>query len=186
MVKKYTFKYDWFIGNISVFEKYLSAYIEKPCHFLEIGTYEGRSTTWLLDNILTHTNAHIDCIDMWIQDVLFDNLDKTGVRNKVTFHQGSSTKVLKTFEFEEFDFIYIDGCHNAINVLEDAVLSFRLLRNNGIMAFDDYLWNSQYNGEEYSDGTNPKPAIDAFLSIYGHKIKLLYKEYQVWIQKVSN
>lgn len=99
----------------------------------------------------------------------------------MTFHQGSSTKVLRTFEFEEFDFIYIDGSHNAIDVLEDAVLSFRLLKNNGIIAFDDYLWND----EQYSDGTYPKLAIDAFISIYDHKIKLLYKEYQVWIQKIS-
>lgn len=68
MVEKYTFKYDWFSANIFLFEKYLSAYAGQPCHFLEIGTYEGRATTWLLDNILTHTNAQIDCIDMWLQD----------------------------------------------------------------------------------------------------------------------
>ncbi|NMG08318.1 class I SAM-dependent methyltransferase [Brasilonema sp. UFV-L1] len=182
MVNKYTFKDDWFSRSTFLFEKYLSAYVGQPCHFLEIGTHEGRATTWLLDNILTHTHAQIDCIDVCILDVLSDNLDKTGVRNKVTLHQGSSTKVLRTFQFEEFDFIYIDGSHSAVDVLEDAVLSFRLLKNNGIIAFDDYPWNDA----RYSDGTFPKPAIDAFLSIYDHKIKLLHKEYQVWIQKVSN
>ena len=30
---------------------------------------------------------------------------------------------------------------------------------------------------------NPKPAIDAFLEIYGDKINILYKGYQVIIQK---
>ena len=181
MTNQYKFQNDWFSWNIPIFEKYLSHYIGQPCHFLEIGTHEGRATTWLLDNILTHSLARIDSIDKFIQDVLFENLEKTGSQNKITIHQNTSNKVLRTFPLEEFDFIYIDGSHNVINVLEDAVLSFSLLKVGGIMAFDDYLWNDLQN----SDGTYPKPAIYAFLLIYHHKINLLYKDYQVWIQKKS-
>jgi predicted O-methyltransferase YrrM len=42
-----------------------------------------------------------------------------------------------------FDFIYVDGSHQAPDVLCDALLSFRLLKNNGVIAFDDYLWQEQ-------------------------------------------
>jgi hypothetical protein len=135
----------------------------------------------LLDNILIHPDARIDLIDPYIQDVLNENLEKTGGIDKITVHQDFSNKVLRTFPFEKFDFIYIDGSHNVINVLEDAVLSFPLLKAGGILAFDDYLWNDP----RYGDGTYPKPAIDDFLMIYKHKINLLYKSYQVWIQKKS-
>jgi hypothetical protein len=33
-----------------------------------------------------------------------------------------------------------DGSHRARDVLEDAVLSWPLLKVGGIMLFDDYLW----------------------------------------------
>jgi hypothetical protein len=63
-------------------------------------------------------------------------------------------------------------------VLEDAVLSFRLLRRGGIMGFDDFKWKDQ----AFPDAT-PKLAINAFLRIYGRKITVLMKSYQVWIRK---
>jgi len=63
-------------------------------------------------------------------------------------------------------------------VLEDAVLSFRLLKRNGIMAFDDFKWKDRAS----PDGT-PKLAINAFLRIYRRKITVLMKDYQVWIRK---
>jgi predicted O-methyltransferase YrrM len=176
----YTFEYDWFSGNIPIFEKHLSRYKGEPCRFLEIGSHEGRSATWLLDNVLTHPAAHLNAIDLVIQNVLVGNLQKSG-GDKTTLHEGVSCKLLRTFTFESFDFVYVDGSHTAIDVLEDAVLSFRLLKNGGIMAFDDYLWHE----ERHSDGTYPKAAIDAFLSVYGHRFRLLEKGFQVWIQKVA-
>jgi hypothetical protein len=64
-----------------------------------------------------------------------------------------------------FDFIYVDGSHQAPDVLADAFLSFRLLRENGVIAFDDYLWQ-----EALPDGIDsircPKLAIDAFTNIH--------------------
>ena len=30
---------------------------------LEIGSFEGRSAIWLLENILTHSNSHLTCVD---------------------------------------------------------------------------------------------------------------------------
>ena len=39
-----------------------------------------------------------------------------------------------------FDLVFVDGSHQATDVLTDAVISFQLLRLGGLMIFDDYLW----------------------------------------------
>ena len=41
---------------------------------------------------------------------------------------------------ERFDFVYVDGSHQAPDVLVDAVLSALLLRKGGLLVFDDYFW----------------------------------------------
>ena len=68
-----------------------------------------------------------------------------------------------------FDIIYIDGSHQAPDVLTDAVMAFPLLRVGGIMAFDDYLWAVEAKGEE-NPLFMPKPAIDAFANLFMRKI----------------
>ena len=90
--------------------------------------------------------------------------------------------VLRTLPLDSYDFAYIDGCHATINVLEDAVLAFPLLKAGAIIAFDDYLWDDP----KWNQEGQPKEAIDAFLSIYASKIELLHREYQVWVRKRSH
>ena len=38
-----------------------------------------------------------------------------------------------------FDFVYIDGSHNGIDVYNDAKASFEILNNNGVIFFDDII-----------------------------------------------
>src|SRR3989344_7436900 len=46
---------DWFSRHIPLWEKRLAEFRGQPAvHFLEIGSWEGRSAGWLLTNILTH------------------------------------------------------------------------------------------------------------------------------------
>ncbi len=75
-----------------------------------------------------------------------------------------------------FAFVYIDGCHEGANVLDDAVLSFWLLRPGGLLCFDDYLWQNDRRGHL------PREAIDAFLGLYDLQIEVLERGYQVWGQ----
>ena len=79
----------------------------------------------------------------------------------------------------KFDFIYIDGSHKACDVLADAVLSWNLLKADGIMILDDYEWD--YFEEEYN---NPRIAIDSFLKSYQNQIELIYKHFQAVVKKV--
>jgi len=171
------FTHDWFSVYIPLFERFLSGLKGRPCRLLEIGTLEGRSAIWMAENIATHKSSSVETIDAYEHPKLRSNLAVTN--GKVTFHLGLSAKVLRTLPFDAYDFIYIDGCHWTINVLEDAVLAFRLLKVGGVMAFDDYLWDDpQWN----QDG-QPKEAVDAFLAVYSGKIDVLHHEHQVWIRK---
>ena len=53
----YTFTADWFSGNIASFWKHLKTLRGTPCSILEIGCFEGRASTWLLQNIATSPDS---------------------------------------------------------------------------------------------------------------------------------
>ena len=147
---------------------------------LEVGSFEGRSAIWTLQNILTDDQSTITCIDIWNRSEIekrFDsNILKTDQSNKVIKIKSASYKALRQLPLFQYDFIYIDGSHEGYNVLEDAVLCFRLLKQNGILIFDDYLWEGKAT-------IYPKPAIDAFLQMYQRHIKVLHCDWQIICQK---
>lgn len=179
MSLSYDFSHDWFSSNIPLFERFLTPLKGQPCRLLEIGTHEGRCATWLVDNIASHPTSLLETIDAFENENVRSNLAATGQPNRAIFHLGASAEVLRRLSFDTYDFIYIDGCHSAVNVLEDAVHAFRLLKTGAIMAFDDYLWDHPKANQH---GT-PKKAIDAFLKVCSHEIELLHRGYQVWIRR---
>lgn len=173
------FSIDWFSNNITKWTKYLDAFKSKPVHFLEIGSFEGKSALWLLENILTHKHSTLTCIDNFsyknTEQKLKNNLRE--YKDKVTILKGDSSDVLKTLKNNSYDFIYIDANRHSQHVLEDAVLSFILLKPEGIIIFDDYTNNKEH------DNNCPKPGIDSFLDIYADKIKILHSRWQVILMK---
>jgi len=189
MERKFT--YDWFLNHGSIWIKYIDKLIGKEnLNFLEIGSFEGRSALWLLDNILTHQSSKITCLDLFPKVLLGkDNskqkqifLDNTKeYTDKIILIDGVSQVNLRKLKVGFYDFVYIDGSHLAPDVLEDAVLSFRLIKKGGIIIFDDYLW-----GEGKATIDKPKIAVDSFLSVYSNRCKVLYKGYQVIIEKTGD
>lgn len=192
------FKYDWFTGNIPGLTKVLERFKGKEhVRALEIGPFEGRSTVWFLENILTHGSSTIQCIDHFEggKDHEHFGVDISGAEarfaentrsfyGQVRLLKRPSWKALRMLtcmeNFEYFDFVYIDGSHLAQDVMEDAVLAWRMMKPTGsIIIFDDYLWK---NMPEPLD--NPGPGIDAFLSIYKGKYKELMRGYQIAIEKL--
>jgi predicted O-methyltransferase YrrM len=196
------FTADWHSHNIPHWRRILEPYRGQPgVRALEIGSFEGRSTVWLLENILTHETAQIDCIDTFEGSVehMGMGLDLRGLlgrfldniepyKEKVRWIRGQSQWVLRAdrwtlgrFAPGEYDFIYVDGSHKAADVLEDAVLSFRLLKVGGLMIFDDYIWN----GGGPTEFDNPKRGIEAFYIAYGNQLKPEHVSYQAIFQKVD-
>jgi hypothetical protein len=200
----YIFTVDWFSPHILLWGNYLNHYKGKPnLRFLEIGSYQGRAAVWLLENILTHNSSSITCIDTFEGSVEHHEHFKDDIKNLFeTFSHnmsrfGDKVKVMKNRsqvalkhlsicganlnkgDDGQFDFVYIDGDHRASSVMEDAVLSLPLLKQGGLMIFDDYLWTCSKK-----DIDDPKPAIDAFIHLYADKIKVLFINQQVIIRKL--
>lgn len=170
---------DWTSSRVKLWRKVLAKYVGKPqVKALEIGTFEGRTAVWFLDEILTGDGAELTCVDPWATnegEAVFDaNASKYGGRiHKV---KESSLQFLarevSQAHVEQFDFIYIDGDHHAAACLTDAALAWRLLKRSGILAFDDC-------GEDFTrryQGKFPVPrvAADAFLCCFAGEFVLLH------------
>ncbi len=127
---------------------------------LEIGSFEGRSAVWFLENVLTHPSAEMVCIDTFqFGEARFDhNIHISGFAEKVQKLKGSSEELLLSLPLESFDLIYVDGDHHAANVLMDGVLSWYRLKPGGAMIFDDD-WMDRL------PDSRPRMAIDLFLQL---------------------
>jgi predicted O-methyltransferase YrrM len=192
---KYRFTVDFFSGYDALGKQILGHLAGRPnLRFVEVGSLEGYSACWLLENILTHASSELTCIDtfeyssgdrVWFDQCIdsqsmnvsdrFDyNILHTGAAEKVKKCVGRSQTVLRTLPCMESDFVYVDGSHHPKDVIQDAVLSWGLLRLGGIIAFDDYGWTSP-------GGFTPKTAIDAFLQLFEGDYRMIEKGHQVFL-----
>jgi glycosyltransferase involved in cell wall biosynthesis/predicted O-methyltransferase YrrM len=200
LAKGYQFTQDWFSINLPVWQQYLQRFVNMPdLRALEIGSWEGRSTCWLIDHILTHPSARISCIDTFegsvehritcdqiivetIEKRFNFNITKTGHLEKVRTIVGKSQTVLRSLIPNSYHFVYIDGSHVASDVLEDALLSWGLVKCGGMMIFDDY----GFSFPQGIDENPPRVAIDAFMTVFATKISVLHRGYQVLLEKIAD
>jgi predicted O-methyltransferase YrrM len=180
---EYLFSTDWVSKAVPLWTRYLGQFRGlENVHLLEIGSSEGRSAIWFLDNVLTHPTSSITCVDVFTSrkaEVRFDhNIKISGLSNKVTKIKGKSQEVLKLLKESSYDIIYIDGSHRAVDVHTDALLSWALLKPGGIIIFDDYYWKPEKPPE-----ARPQMAIDTFLNDFQSQIEILYKGYQVIVKR---
>lgn len=140
------FSENWFEHNIPHWQRWLGDFRGRSgLRALEIGSFEGRSTLWLCENILTADDCRIDCVDLFAPDPVYGDYHARFRRNtaahahKIVEHAGDSFNALRKVE-GAFDIIYIDGWHSAFGAMADGVMSWPLLKVGGVMIFDDYLW----------------------------------------------
>ena len=203
---RYQFSNNWFGGNIQSWDRILTEL--KPSRVLEVGSYEGRSACYLIERISATRVIEIHCVDTWQGGIENDPASMPAVESRfdenisvassLSVHKPSITKhrrpsylalahLVATRYSEQFDLIYVDGSHQAPDVLSDAVLCFYLLRVGGVIIFDDYLWHMEPVGRQ--DPLNmPKIAIDSFLNIFQRKIQILpgFPLSQIYGLKTSN
>lgn len=187
------FHNDWFTPNIPFLTEMLSGLKGKPnLSALEIGCFDGRSTTWFMDNVLTGDGCSIDCIDHFLgaRDIVNVPMELTEARfrknmepygGRVRLFCCESSRALRKLDLGFKDFIYVDGSHTARDTLSDAVLSWELLKTGGIMVFDDYGW-----GQEREPWDRPCTAINAFMACYSREMELIKSGYQVALRKQHN
>jgi len=186
---------DGFTMHITNWLTFLSKFANVPnLQFLEIGTGNGRSSVWTFENILTHPSSKLITVDITEnlhykkgakfkgmeleEDILVSvrqNLQPYIDQNKCEYVLEDSKLFLKKFNptMEKIlDFVYIDGCHEPDHIIYESCLCFEMLKPGGYLLFDDYGWG------------NCRYGIESFLLCYQSKIKVLYKDWQVLVEKL--
>lgn len=180
---------DGFFGS-NFFEKWIPNWNNILGHLvgqpnvvgIEIGCLHGDCTVFCADTIVTGVGSIHYAIDINTNEYLENNISPYIGKN-VKFIKGRSYDVLRTSFTENIaDYVYIDGSHLAIDVLNDAVLAWPILKPGGIIIFDDYGWGAHTT----DDKQKPKLGIDAFLSAYSGHYKIIDKiGWQVYLTKLE-
>jgi len=180
--KNYQFTQDWFTHNIPIWKRHLQQFTGiADFQVVEIGSFQGMSACWLLDNILTHPTAKITCIDLYFQQDFKGNIAQTGVAEKVIELEGYSQDLLVNLDSEFYDIAYVDGCHKPTSALQDAILSWRLVKVGGLMIFDDYEFTFPDSPEQ-----DTKIGINVFLEMFASQLEVVHKGYQLIVKKIDN
>jgi SAM-dependent methyltransferase len=189
----YTFTHDYFSGHIPQWREWFAGPIDRnPIEILEIGSWQGGSTLWLLDHVLAVRGGHLTCVDTWegssehtflaslqlsIEELFDLNVSLTGLQEKVSKIRGASQEVLPGLQPASYDLIYIDGAHESRYVIQDAIQAHRLVRPGGFLLFDDY----HYSFPDSSQDT--RRAIDFFISCFASQYEVIGKNSQVLIRR---
>lgn len=205
-MKSIEFTTDWFVPHVNSWRALIPQYC--PRKILEIGSFEGRSTCFLIDELASpEAPLEIHCVDTWGGGREHAEINMTAVESRfdsnialtIQAHPGASirlrkrkglsieklSEVIAEGHVGSFDMVYVDGSHESPDVLGDAVLGFHLLKVGGLMVFDDYVWGLGLGADPVM---SPKFAIDSFSNIFGKKIQPhpWMPLCQIYFRKLSN
>lgn len=155
---------------------------------LEIGSFEGLTSCYICDNMLTE-GGRIICVDPLTDEYLPGHEDnhlfvgqyERFIRNTkgrpVELMRMTSNEAFasKGFSDYRFDFIYIDGDHRREQVYKDGLRAFDVCRVGGHILFDDYQWRNE-----------TKEGIDQCLRDLTGFYELRASGYQIMIKKNAN
>lgn len=206
----YVYSNNWFDTHKGIWDQLLPMY--NPSKMLEVGSYEGASACYLVEKLAPSHPIELHCVDTWeggiehqaggmaasdmnsVEQRFQHNIRLAVERSPnpvdLHIHKGYSDHHLASLLAKgmrnHFDLIYIDGSHQAPDVLCDAVLAFRLLRVGGLMVFDDYTWSE--TAITAKDPIRcPKVAIDTFTNIYCRKLAFIKAPLlQLYVQKMAD
>lgn len=186
-MSEYKFTKKWFEED-KAFEILKSNLKGKQLDILEIGSFEGASAVWFLENLIGYSST-LTCVDPWTtysqteksfqsygekntewdfadkKQTFEHNIQLTGKKDQVTIIQGFSHEILPKLisQGKKYDLIFIDGNHVSSFVLTDAVFSWYLLKKDGYLLFDDYEWGLA----KTKASLKPKLGIDSFIECFG-------------------
>ncbi len=179
-----SYRDDWTTDRLPLWLPYIKHLIGRAnVNILEIGAYEGRSTVWMLEKILTHPTSLIVCLDPFCPNPTFmisgDYLPRFAentepYRGKVRIVQSLSQDLLPgtllDFVCNRYDLIYVDGSHEMDDAFRDARLAMLVSKPGTIIVFDDYEWK------------DVRFAVDQWLNEMGERIEVLMCGYQVMVR----
>lgn len=183
---------NWFANVQDSFHRNLGPLSGKEnIKFLQVGAYTGDASLWMLENILTGSGSELYDVDTWSgsEEDIHKTFDWTDVENTynsklVEFNnvvklRGDSKNILPALLKEKrdfFDFIYVDGSHKMLDVYDDARYSWPLLKQGGLMSFDDYGWNGM--------NVEVQMGADRFLHEVHDQVTIIERALQLWVVKL--
>lgn len=193
MVSDKYFQYDWTTPNFETWVSLLSLRHDRIEDILEIGSWEGRSAIFWLEFF---PHCDLTCIDDFSggktasADIIAyaANARKNFIVNTKSFGQrvrliekNSAAALADVANADKkFDLIYVDGSHLYDDVLTDSELSWPLLRQGGILIWDDYLLRLHLPISE-----RPQAAIDIFLKRHSGNFLELFRGNQIIIERTG-
>tara|TARA_A100001388_G_scaffold79077_1_gene56656 strand:+ start:371 stop:1018 length:648 start_codon:yes stop_codon:yes gene_type:complete len=188
---KYTFGRDWFYKS-EIYQQakfFLGSKINERLKILEIGSFEGLSTTYFIDNFLSKSdstlttvdpfilyseNDHISLLDHIQIKNFFFNISQSKYPEKVQYLGLTSDHFFEVNK-NKYNFIYIDGMHTKEQIPKDIINSWDSLLIDGIIWMDDYL----------GDNSKLKKSFDDTIASLKGKHEVIHKGYQIAIKKLS-
>lgn len=173
-----------------------------PNTMIEVGCYEGITTCWAADIGKIHNDKFkiyaIDPHDKINNNHAFDfdiikrtfeyNISKSA-GNIVYLNKFSNQALVDLiYQKEVAQFVFIDGDHTSAAVLEDMILSWRLLPVGGVMLCDDSIgWKWIDDKGSAPVQFSPRMGIEMFIQAYWHKITLIHlpDSFQTAFVKIS-
>jgi predicted O-methyltransferase YrrM len=195
----YTFAHEWYkqlteSARIASTHEVLKTKIDPSENhtILEIGVFEGASSCWWSDNLLDSAESRLFSIDPFtgseehhanpenyptlnkIESIARANIAKSKNASKVNIIKGASWDVfhvIKEFTDDKIDILYIDGAHDRFSVTRDVALYWPLVKNGGLVIFDDY---------PYPD---TQVAVNSFLNMSEQCTQAYGLSSQLWVVK---
>ena len=181
--RDYFFTVDIFSYRIELWTEVLAPLQGQPVKAIEVGCYQGMSSCWLLDNILTHQKSSLTCIDRQFDPKFKENITKTGAESRVTFLKGKTHQQMEDCTPDSFDLVNLqDRCKLTDHTEENTRLAWQLVKSGGFVIFSYYGWRNPKNPQQ-----NPKVGIDRFLASVKDKwqpVHLSPSAFQLIIRKL--
>lgn len=180
---------NWFeMTARDLFSRHLTKLVDTRCRCLQIGVYAGDASMWILDHLPLAVLVDVDTwrgsaehdpmgIDFRKVEAYYDARTEPHWGRLLKFKMTSRSYLAMAPDLF-FDFVYIDGDHDPVETLADALGAFRLLRPGGLICFDDNLWTPP------GGGRGPGHAVDAFRHVMGDRIGVLEVTSQAWFEKL--
>jgi len=186
---------DWTSRFFPLWATLFQSRRDEALDILEIGSWEGRSAIFFLNYF---SKCRLTCIDTFagspehalrhkwsaqlahVEQRFDSNLAAFGKRFEKIKSPSSQALARLITDERRFDLVYVDGSHHSADVQSDAVFSWPMVRDGGIVIFDDYEWT--FFADEVA---RPKLGIDSFLSVHAGQYRELYRGEQIIIQKIG-
>lgn len=173
----------------------------KPRNVLEVGTFVGCSTVHIALALKDIEGARLTTVD--INDVNdeqerpwekhgaghspSENVGKIGCQDMVSFHAEDSRRYLSGYEGEKYDFVFLDGNHDATFVYYEVAQALKILSPGGVILLHDYFPGGKSPWKEVKR-TIPGPhlAVDRIMRENQNSVSVLPLGQLPWKTKMNS